>query len=71
MTDTNSIERDERGDWRPTDPIALAPINHWPPNPRAIVQWLFRWPGYLWPYHAIKFIWRHSFLRLLTADLKE
>jgi sterol desaturase/sphingolipid hydroxylase (fatty acid hydroxylase superfamily) len=52
MTDTASVQRDERGDWRPADPIALAPINNWPPNPKAITQWLFGWPGYLWPYNA-------------------
>ncbi len=52
MTDTASVQRDERGDWRPADPIVLAPINNWPPNPKAITQWLFAWPGYLWPYNA-------------------
>jgi len=52
MTDTASDGRDADGDWSPATPIALAPINHWPPRPALVVKWLFGFPGYLWPYNA-------------------
>ena len=51
MTDAALNERDDRGNWRPAEPIALAPINAWPPRPVAVVKWLFGFPGYIWPYH--------------------
>ena len=50
MTDAALNERDDRGNWRPAEPIALAPINAWPPRPVAVVKWLFGFPGYIWPY---------------------
>ena len=52
MTDIAANERNARGDWRPAKPIALAPINNWPPRPAALVKWLFGFPGYLWPQNA-------------------
>ncbi|MBT4490208.1 MAG: sterol desaturase family protein [Rhodospirillaceae bacterium] len=51
MTDAALDERDDRGNWRPAEPIALAPINAWPPRPVAVLKWLFGFPGYIWPYH--------------------
>lgn len=45
-------QRNEHGEWSPEGPIALAPINHWPPRPRTISKWLFGFPGYLWPHNA-------------------
>ncbi len=51
MTDATLHERDDRGNWQPAEPIALAPINAWPPRPVAVVKWLFGFPGYIWPYN--------------------
>ena len=52
MSDTVFNERNARGEWRPAEPIALAPINAWPPRPTATFKWLFGFPGYLWPQNA-------------------
>ena len=45
-------ERNARGEWRPKDPIPLAPINTWPPQSAATFKWLFGFPGYFWPLNA-------------------
>jgi sterol desaturase/sphingolipid hydroxylase (fatty acid hydroxylase superfamily) len=52
MTESAPNPRNARGEWRPRGPIALAPINAWPPRPAATAKWLFGFPGYLWPYNA-------------------
>ena len=52
MTDIASNERNARGDWRPQAPIALAPINHWPPNTKALTKWFLGFPGFLWPQNT-------------------
>ncbi len=70
MTDTASTQRDERGDWRPANPVVLAPINNWPPNPKAITQWLFGWPGYLWPYNAFWLLMAVVTWAFLTPSLQ-
>lgn len=49
VTDTTG---DAPAPWRPAGPIALAPINAWPPRPAETIKWLFGFPGYLWPYNA-------------------
>ena len=48
MTD----ERSAAGEWRPQEPIKLAPINDWPPAPARLAKWAFGFPGFLWPYNA-------------------
>ena len=53
MTESVSDARSARGEWRPGGPIALAPINSWPPRPAATARWLFGFPGFLWPYNAL------------------
>ena len=53
MTELAPNVRSARGEWRPEGPIALAPINAWPPRPAATARWLFGFPGYLWPYNAL------------------
>jgi len=52
MTDAASSDTNVGGAWRPSGPIALAPINAWPPRPAATFKWLFGFPGYLWPQNA-------------------
>ena len=52
MSDTVSSEHNPWTEWRPADPITLAPINAWPPRPAATLKWLFGFPGYLWPQNA-------------------
>ena len=52
MAETIAGERNRAGEWRPQDPIKLAPINAWPPEPVKTVKWAFGFPGFLWPYNA-------------------
>ncbi len=41
--------RNKRGEWLPAEPIQLAPVNAWPPEPLKTLKWMFGWPGYIWP----------------------
>ena len=43
-------KRDKRGDWKPEQPIELAPVMVWPPRPMALLRWLFGYPGYFLPW---------------------
>ena len=38
MADATSSERNTRGEWRPANPIALAPINNWPIRLPAVTK---------------------------------
>ena len=53
MAQATTTERNAAGEWRPEQPIALAPINDWPPAPARVAKWAFGFPGYLWPYNAL------------------
>jgi len=44
-------KRNKRGDWKPNEPIHQAPVMVWPPQPVALVKWLFGYPGYFLPYN--------------------
>lgn len=45
--------RDERGYWKPPYPTHFSPLFAWPLNPKAILKWLFGYPGFLWPMKAL------------------
>lgn len=49
MTTTSPNERNKRGEWRPTEPVASVPITAWPPRPIETMKWLFGAPGFIWP----------------------
>ena len=51
ITNPNEVprERNEKGEWRPAEPIVSAPISAWPPQPIKTFHWLFGRPGYIWP----------------------
>lgn len=60
MTATGKITRttdfgtyDARGHWKPPYPTHYAPIFEWPLRPKAILKWLFGYPGFLWPMNTI------------------
>jgi sterol desaturase/sphingolipid hydroxylase (fatty acid hydroxylase superfamily) len=57
----NDEERDARGEWRPSDPAAYAPLFAWPARPKLLLTWLFGDPGYLRPYNLF-----HVALAILT-----
>jgi sterol desaturase/sphingolipid hydroxylase (fatty acid hydroxylase superfamily) len=46
-------QRNERGEWWPDQPVGLAPINAWPPQPVRTLRWMLGFPGYLWPYNSL------------------
>lgn len=55
MSSARPEARDDRGDWRPSERVALPPIYAWPPMPGAVAKWLFGMPGYLWPMNTLIF----------------
>lgn len=53
MNTTTADERDRQGNWKPPVPLTLAPINAWPPQPKAVGRWFLGFPGFLWPYNTV------------------
>jgi hypothetical protein len=49
MEDTLHGSRNQRGEWKPAELIKNAPIFAFPPQPLAVLRWLFMYPGYLLP----------------------
>jgi sterol desaturase/sphingolipid hydroxylase (fatty acid hydroxylase superfamily) len=45
--------RNARGEWRPAQAIALAPLFSWPWRPVAVLRWIFGYPGFLAPGNAL------------------
>ncbi len=50
MDDLTSGVRNKRGDWTPTQPVAMAPVLVFPPKPLDFLKWL---PGYFLPYNLL------------------
>jgi sterol desaturase/sphingolipid hydroxylase (fatty acid hydroxylase superfamily) len=50
MDDLQYGTRNKRGDYTPNEPIALAPLFRFPPNPVALVKWL---PHYFFPWNIL------------------
>ena len=44
--------RDARGHWKPPYPASYAPLFVWPPQPKALLAWMFGFPGWLWPFNT-------------------
>ncbi len=53
LSDTTA--RNQRGEWRPAEPIGLPPIFDWPPKPGAATRWFLGFPGYLVPLNGFWF----------------
>jgi sterol desaturase/sphingolipid hydroxylase (fatty acid hydroxylase superfamily) len=47
--------RDARGEWKPAEQEAAAPIWAWPPRPLKALRWIVSYPGYLLPWNPIYF----------------
>ena len=48
----DDMPRDSRGFWQPERGTAPpSPLFTWPPNPVAVLKWLFGIPGYLFPWN--------------------
>ena len=52
MSEATLGTRDKRGDWRPPYVIEVEAPYRWPPQPAAVLAWLFGFPGYLWPWNC-------------------
>ena len=68
--DPQLAARDARGDWRPANPIQSPPASMWPADSKAVLRWLFAWPGYLWPFNAVWLLVAVMTWAFLTPDLK-
>ncbi len=53
MQTTFDGKRNKRGDWQPDGPLSVAPVFVWPPRPRAMLKYLFGYPGYFWPWNVL------------------
>ena len=42
---------DPRGHWKPPYPAAYAPLFVWPPQIKALLTFLFGFPGLIWPFN--------------------
>ena len=52
MDDLQFGQRNKRGDWSPSEPLAIAPYLALPPNPIAVLKFL---PAYLLPWNLLFF----------------
>jgi hypothetical protein len=52
MDDSLFGKEDARGHWAPTKPVSYGPAFDWPPDTRALLKWLFGFPGYLLPWNV-------------------
>ncbi len=71
MADTTLGTRDKRGDWRPPYLIQLPAPLAWPPQPVAVLKWLFGLPGYLWPWNSLYLAIALVTWFFLTPDLAD
>lgn len=44
--------RNARGEWRPSYPIRYSPLLEWPVRLGAILKWIFKYPGFIWPVNT-------------------
>ena len=45
--------RDQKGNWKPSEPAGFAPPFQRPFKPLKILKWVFGWGGYLWPMYLM------------------
>jgi sterol desaturase/sphingolipid hydroxylase (fatty acid hydroxylase superfamily) len=61
--------RDARGHWTPPYPAAYAPLFNWPIRPMAILKWIFRFPGLLWPFNAFILLFAMAILAFFQPPI--
>jgi hypothetical protein len=47
MDDSLYGTRSARGEWTPNRRVEYAPLIVWPPRPKALLRWLFGYPGHI------------------------
>ena len=51
--DEKTFGTESRGNWAPHKPITYGPLLAWPWNAKAVVKWLFGFPGFLFPWTVV------------------
>lgn len=51
--DEKTFGTESRGNWAPHKPITYGPLFAWPWNAKAVVKWLFGFPGFLFPWTVV------------------
>jgi sterol desaturase/sphingolipid hydroxylase (fatty acid hydroxylase superfamily) len=71
MSETVLKER-IRGDWIPEDLIDphFDTVFSWPPRPRALLKYIFGWPGFLWPQPIAVLLFSWFTWKYLTPDVQ-
>jgi sterol desaturase/sphingolipid hydroxylase (fatty acid hydroxylase superfamily) len=64
-------EVDAAAGYKPELPIQMAPLFAWPPRPRALAQFFFGFPGFLWPWFTLFLGLAIVFWTWLTPDMQQ
>lgn len=51
--DEKTFGTESRSNWAPHKPITYGPLFAWPWNAKAVVKWLFGFPGFLFPWTVV------------------
>lgn len=51
--DEKTFGQETKGHWAPYKPITYGPLLAWPWNGKAVVKWIFDFPGFLFPWTVI------------------
>jgi sterol desaturase/sphingolipid hydroxylase (fatty acid hydroxylase superfamily) len=70
MDETAFGTDDGRGNWAPKSPISYGPAFAWPPRPRALLKWLFGFPGYFLPWNLLYAVAAVLIWMFLTPSLE-
>jgi sterol desaturase/sphingolipid hydroxylase (fatty acid hydroxylase superfamily) len=62
--------RDGRGHWKPPYPARYAPLFQWPIQVKAILIWFFGFPGLLWPFNTLIFLFACLTLAVLQPPIE-
>ena len=66
MDDTLHGTRDKRGDWKPNEPLDIAPFWHRSATPRKLLHWFAE---YLWPWNAFHMATALAYWFLVIPDV--
>ena len=69
MDDKAFGTEDSRGFWTPKTPVSYGPAFDWPPRPKALLKWLFGFPGYFLPWNVLYAIAAVLIWQFLTPSL--
>ena len=70
MDDKEFGAEDDRGYWAPKDRVSYGPAFSWPPQPKALVKWLFGFPGYFLPWNLLYALAAVAIWAFLTPPLE-